>query len=107
MTRTDRLGATLLLLMCAGCTQAPEHSPAAATAACEGFVKERLRAPASAQFPSQGRDVAPQGGGRYTVRGVVDSQNGFGALVRSEYACSVEWLTGGIYNPVSVTVGAS
>lgn len=52
------------------------------------FVKGRLRAPASAKFP---RSSDPDVGVRYLgdctheVLGFVDSQNGFGALIRSKY----------------------
>jgi hypothetical protein len=58
-----------------------------AVVACEGFVKDRLKAPSSAKF--SGED-AQQSGSVYTVTGAVDSQNSFGALLRSSYTCVVE-----------------
>ncbi|GAA2696594.1 hypothetical protein [Actinoplanes palleronii] len=54
---------------------------------CEGqFVPARLKAPATAKF--SGVSVY-EAGGAYRVTGSVDSQNGFGALVRSAFSCTV------------------
>jgi hypothetical protein len=52
--------------------------------ACEGWVKERLKAPATAEFADSNVTSAS---GVYTVRGAVDSQNSFGALIRSRFTC--------------------
>lgn len=61
--------------------------------AAEHFVKQRLVAPATAQFSYPG-DVtthvkrvkdSPEGKPRFTILGYVDSQNRLGALVRSEF----------------------
>ncbi|WP_432193795.1 hypothetical protein [Streptomyces sp. bgisy027] len=68
----------------------------AAAVMCEDFVKQRLKSPGSAEFPGVMdsdyakttvlSDTKPW---KYKVAGVVDSQNGFGAKVRSEYVCTV------------------
>jgi hypothetical protein len=65
----------------------PAEKKADAQRACEEqFVPPRLKAPATAQFS----DVATtEVGGSYRVAGAVDSQNGFGALVRASFTCSV------------------
>ncbi len=64
---------------------------------CKQFVTERLKSPSTAVFPTYGSD------GTITVRlsdvafisnAYVDSQNGFGATVRTKYACTVRH-TGG------------
>ncbi|MFE0142190.1 hypothetical protein [[Kitasatospora] papulosa] len=62
---------------------------------CEDFVKQRLKSPGTAEFPgvTDGdyakttvlSDVKPW---KYKVTGVVDSQNSFGATVRSNYTCT-------------------
>lgn len=58
--------------------------------ATEGAVKERLRSPATAQFPKKsgedGVQVVRIDACRFLVISHVDSQNGFGALVRSSYS---------------------
>jgi hypothetical protein len=60
----------------------PAVADAKATAACEKAVKPALTAPASASFHSWTIDGD-------TVRGSVDSQNGFGALLTSSFECRV------------------
>lgn len=53
------------------------------------FVLRELKAPASAKFPSSAV-VTPIGGCAYSVAAWVDSQNGFGAIVRSDYHVIME-----------------
>ena len=54
------------------------------------FVDKKLKAPGSAQFG--GRDVQELGADTYRVSGWVDSQNGFGANVRSRFSVTVQSL---------------
>lgn len=75
-----------------------EHSPeldlAAAELACQDFVRDRLKAPATAEFTEA--VTAPLAGyDRYTVSGAVDAQNSFGALIRNFYSCTVGLSTSG------------
>lgn len=59
------------------------------------FVTARLRAPKTAEFPSQSEVlIVPLGGCSHSVSGYVDSQNGFGALIRTRYTAIVK-STGG------------
>lgn len=67
----------------------PEVTRFMAVTICEDAVKQHLRAPATAQFPDP--LAVPEEHGRWLVRGAVDSQNMFGALVRSEYVCRA-WM---------------
>jgi hypothetical protein len=52
---------------------------------CESRVEELLKSPATAEFDS----TANGSGSEWTVTGTVDSENGFGAQVRSDYQCTV------------------
>jgi len=52
---------------------------------CEDRVKSLLKAPATAQFNSEA-----SGYGTWKVTGSVDSQNSFGAMVRSYFQCTVK-----------------
>lgn len=83
----------------AAATDDSDSKPSGETAAavmCEDFVKQRLKSPATANFPGVTdadyattkvlSDTKPW---KYQVTGVVDSQNGFGATVRSNYVCTV------------------
>lgn len=53
--------------------------------ACESRVKDALKSPSTADFSD---DVT--GSGPYTVTGTVDSENSFGAMLRSEFQCTVK-----------------
>lgn len=58
----------------------------------EKFVKQSLKAPATAEFPpgtSQCRTT--QSGRKWTVTSYVDSQNGFGALIRTYYVVKMDY----------------
>ncbi len=60
---------------------------------CEKFVSDRLKSPGTADFPGAS-SVAQLAGGEYRVTGAVDSQNGFGALLRTDYVCTVRDMGG-------------
>ncbi|MEP2851383.1 hypothetical protein [Ekhidna sp.] len=52
------------------------------------LIKEHLKAPSTASFPEPNEvKLLSLGDDRYYVDGYVDSQNDFGAMVRTEYEC--------------------
>lgn len=58
--------------------------------ACRGFVRDALVAPATADFHGFASDETVYlGDGRYRTDSSVDSANGFGAFVRTDYTCFV------------------
>jgi hypothetical protein len=58
--------------------------------ACERAVESTLKAPATADFSGAlGSDITERGGGLFDVVGHVDSENGFGANVRTNFSCTV------------------
>lgn len=59
-----------------------------AKVACRGMVQDKLKAPSTADFSNE--SVARSGAG-WNVAGTVDSQNSFGAKVRSSYSCSITY----------------
>jgi len=67
----------------------PQEYEVDKTLACiiaQDFVKQRLKSPKSAEFPPC-RDISIDylGNKTYEVSGYVDSQNSFGALLRTDY----------------------
>ena len=68
-----------------GNTPSSSNDSYEAKAACEDRISSQLKAPANAEFDSS----VTGGGGQYTVTGTVDSENSFGAMLRSNYECSV------------------
>lgn len=60
---------------------------------CQQFVKERLKAPSTAEFPS-GEDgaavtVMSEDPLEYRVQSHVDAENSFGAAIRNDYTCTI------------------
>lgn len=80
-----------------GSAVAPPHDGLTAYLICQDFVEDRLRAPATAEFPSyrdQGVDAEVVGPAQYRIGAYVDSQNGFGAMLRTAFSCTVTWESG-------------
>ncbi len=76
----------------AGTKPSKRASPTRATDAiypCKEFVKRRLKAPSTAEFPWSGQKAAKTAHGTYVVQSYVDAQNGFGAMIRNHYVCEV------------------
>jgi hypothetical protein len=75
---------------------------------CEDFVRQRLRAPSTAEFPSAWSDnsrfVTDLGGGKFRVSAYVDAQNGFGAQIRNNFVCTVQWTGGSNYRLENLTI---
>ena len=89
---------------CSGSTSATSdagqkvsEARAGAADVCEQFVKRRLKAPGTATFRDPFGDqisYSGDGEGPITVTASVDSENSFGAKLRSPYVCTVS-STGG------------
>ena len=57
---------------------------------CKKFVTDRLKAPATADFASITSSGVAKAGATYSVTSYVDSANGFGAKIRTQFVCTVE-----------------
>ena len=58
----------------------------------EDYVKQRLKSPSTAKFPksSEKRNyITKVSDDEYIIEAWVDSQNGFGAMIRSSYSCVI------------------
>lgn len=76
---------------------------------CTQFVKDRLKSPGSAEFRNYFEDdgeviVTGSGNGPYTVMSSVDSQNGFGAMIRTDFVCEVTNTGGENWRLVNLVV---
>ena len=60
-----------------------------AKAALETQIENTLKAPSTSEFSGVEETSFQQIKGGYTITGYVDSQNGFGAMIRSHYKCDV------------------
>jgi hypothetical protein len=89
------VAATLLVTQPGATEPAPKPSrtyqdpEADAVQACRDDVLTQLKAPATAQFPG-GEEIKQLGTSStasYQIDGEVDSENGFGALIRTSWLC--------------------
>ena len=92
------LRALLLLSLSAlalACTPPGANLKDVAISECKAAIEERLKSPASAQYPvlEAKQDILAKtdGGILYEVRGKVDSANSFGALLRNDFGCAVDF----------------
>lgn len=59
----------------------------------QGYVKERLKAPSTADFPTrQGQGTKHLGDCLYQVVGTFDAQNGFGAMIRGRFEGKIRYF---------------
>ena len=56
----------------------------------QDFVRDRLKAPSTAEFPSDG-SAAHMGNCKFLASGNVDAENGFGAKIRSTYVVELKY----------------
>lgn len=73
------------------------EKPYAAFAMSKVFIKEKLKAPASASFPRLSEPdvhVTTLGGCAFTVKAYVDAQNDYGAKLRSVYSMHLTYSAG-------------
>lgn len=73
---------------------------------CKQYVKARLIAPASAKFANQFdestvEEIRP---GIWQINSFVDSQNSFGAMLRLNFVCTLEYSGDESYKLVSLTL---
>lgn len=77
------------LLSAGGSSDDWEPTTVEARAICEDWVREQLKAPATARFS----DGTESGGvGSYVITGSVDAENSFGAMLRTEWTCTITYV---------------
>ena len=78
----------------------PEHDKCSAYTMAQDFVTSRLKCPSTAKWPgiwagvSYSKVTFHLGNGRYQISSYLDAQNGFGAMVRVNFICVVEHVSG-------------
>jgi len=59
----------------------------ASVSSCERAVKAQLKSPSTAEFSDH--RWGDRSGGGFILKGSVDSENGFGAMIRSTWICEI------------------
>lgn len=78
--------------------------PDMAIVMCHDAVRDRLRAPATARFPTFSETQVSQTENRFRVRSHVDAENAFGAMIRSNWDCVIEAEGGGAWRVISLDI---
>jgi hypothetical protein len=58
---------------------------------CQNVVENQLKSPATADFPWLDRSIYKKGKWRYVIKSYVDSQNSFGATIRTNWHCDIQY----------------
>lgn len=74
--------------------QTAKDMEVAAGIIAQNAVKVQLKSPASADFPLGASVVIKPGHNLYVVRSYVDSQNSFGAMIRTNYVVTLSYRSG-------------
>lgn len=95
-------GILVFLVIRFGCSSGTEakakplHSKQDAVVQSHLFVDRQLKSPGSADYPYQDdKTIETLNDSSFVVLSYVDSQNGFGALMRTYYKCKVIFLPNG------------
>ncbi len=64
-----------------------KHTQGEALVSSRHFVKEKLKSPSTAEFGESTEYVFQSNDSQFVVKSYVDSQNGFGAMLRTNYSC--------------------
>lgn len=78
-------------------SSSPNGDDVGAYVACQQWVEEQLKAPSTAEFPTTSSVDISNKGAQWTVNGYVDAQNGFGAMIRTDFTCTATHTGDGNY----------
>jgi hypothetical protein len=102
MGRVGTIGLCVAVL--AACGQTSAGKQVGAYRACERAVGTELKAPSTADYSGYTGSTVTNNSGTYHVSGHVDSENSFGAKIRTSFACDLR-DTGDNWDLVHINVG--
>ena len=68
------------------------------------YILQGLKSPSTAKFPAFPYEIIDMGNGKYKVVSYVDSQNSFGAMLRSDWSVVMK-ISGGLWTPERMVIG--
>lgn len=72
----------------------PSNNKFLAYSYAEKFVKKKLKSPSTAEFPGtleKDEHITDLGNGEYRIESWVDSQNSYGAQIRTSFSCTIKF----------------
>lgn len=88
----------LSFMASSGDSDAPQDDSLLAYNLATECVKQQLKSPSTAEFAGlfeKKNHVTSLGGDVYKIRSYVDAQNSFGAVIRSQWSCTITLRNGG------------
>lgn len=76
-------------------SSSPSHDNILAYNYSKDFVKQNLKSPSTAEFPGTSEKIKHTtylGGDKYKIESWADSQNSFGAMVRTKFSCTITFV---------------
>ena len=69
-------------------------------------VRQSLKTPSTAEFPFSyaSAEIQDLGNGNYVVKSYVDAQNGFGAMIRSNFTVTIKKVGDGVFQAEDVSI---
>lgn len=93
----------LFSILAFGSSEGETDKKITASVMAESFVEKRLKAPSTADFASySSSQVTELGGNKYKVVSYVDSENGFGAMIRTNFEVVVRDNGDETWNLISI-----
>jgi hypothetical protein len=81
-------------------SSSPSDNKFLAYSYAEDFVKQKLKSPSSAEFPGtfeKDEHITELGNRKYKINSWVDSQNSFGAQIRTNFSCTITFDGDNVY----------
>ncbi|REH54540.1 hypothetical protein C7448_10260 [Tenacibaculum gallaicum] len=72
--------------------------------AAQKFVERQLKSPSTAKFPSLNKSKVEKSNNEYKISSYVDSQNGFGAMIRSNYTVKLRKKENGNISLININI---
>lgn len=81
-------------------SDSPSDNKFLAYSYAEDFVKKKLKSPSTAEFPGtveKDKHIKELGDGKYKIDSWVDSQNSYGAQIRTNFSCTITFEGDNVY----------
>lgn len=98
------VGIVFFTVMCSDDSVAEKksHTKVEALTASHQFIEERLKSPSTAEWCYGDDQVSQINDSTFFINSCVDSQNGFGAMIRTRYSCNIIFRSNNMVNCTNI-----